>query len=122
MSKTILIENLNFAELKARRADLVSQAKEVGVNELATRYVQARTDAKQRDERMAEQGVLIADLEEKLAASQQAVAEWQEQANNFEHDLYTLKKGLVVKDKEIASLKEKFGSKSKAKTIADKSE
>lgn len=48
------IENMTFAELRAQKAALIEAAAKEPVPELAARYVQGRTDAKQRDERMAE--------------------------------------------------------------------
>ena len=65
------IENLTFAELKASGKKIVD---ELGGNELAARYVQARTDAKQRDEKLAEQGQTIANLNAALAASRAELA------------------------------------------------
>ena len=59
------IENLTFAELKASGKKIID---ELGGNELAARYVQARTDAKQRDEKLAEQGVTITNLNAALEA------------------------------------------------------
>ena len=70
------IENLSFAELKAQRTDLVESLKETDAGALAARYVQARMDAKQRDEKLAEQGKTIALLQaslEKAAGEQQAL-------------------------------------------------
>lgn len=51
------IENLSFAQLKANRKDLAASAATLPAADLAARYVQARADAKHRDERMAEMGV-----------------------------------------------------------------
>jgi hypothetical protein len=53
------VENLSAAELKARKAELIEA---LGGGELAQRYVQARTDAKMRDEKLSEQGGMIAAL------------------------------------------------------------
>jgi hypothetical protein len=53
------VENLPAAELKTRKAELIEA---LGGGELAQRYVQARTDAKMRDEKLAEQGGMIAAL------------------------------------------------------------
>lgn len=69
----IEIENLSFAELKAKRAELVEAAKTVPPEQLAERYVQARMDAKQRDEKLAEQGRTIALFQDSLAAVQKEV-------------------------------------------------
>lgn len=60
------IENLTAAELKSRKAELIEQAKKAKVDELAARYVQARTDATIRDEKLHEQGVTITSLNEAL--------------------------------------------------------
>lgn len=59
---TIEIENLSSAELKTKREELAEAIK--GEADLAARYVQARFDAKQRDEKLAEQGKTITILQE----------------------------------------------------------
>lgn len=57
------IENLSFADLKARRDELLASLKDADRAELTARYLQARTDAKQRDEKLAEQGQTITALQ-----------------------------------------------------------
>jgi hypothetical protein len=64
---TTEVENLTFDEFEKRRDELVAAMKEVPAAELAARYVQARTDAKCRDEKMGEQGKTITELQESLA-------------------------------------------------------
>ena len=63
------IEGLAAAELKKRRDELVAEAAKAPVEQLAARYVQARTDATRRDEKLAEQGETIAHLQKALDAS-----------------------------------------------------
>jgi len=63
------IENSTFAKLKAKRAELVEAAKGLPPEQLAARYVQARTDAKARDEKLADQGKTIIALQDGLAAA-----------------------------------------------------
>lgn len=63
------IENLSVAELKARRSELATAIANEPVQEIASRYIQARTDAKARDEKLAEQGKAIADLEKQLQSA-----------------------------------------------------
>lgn len=53
------IENLSFAELKLHRNALIEAASNADKSELASRYVQARTDATHRDEKLSEQGKTI---------------------------------------------------------------
>lgn len=65
------IENLALSDLKAKREEIV---KELGGGELAQRYVQARTDAKMRDEKLAEQGKTIEALQAGHAALAEALA------------------------------------------------
>lgn len=65
------IENLSFEELKTRKAELLETLKAASGGDLAVRYLQARTDAKQRDEKLAEQGKTIAHLDELLATVKQ---------------------------------------------------
>ncbi len=65
------IENLSFIGLKANRTELVEAAKVFPQGELAERYIQARTDAKHRDEKLAEQGRTISALHEALAVAKE---------------------------------------------------
>jgi hypothetical protein len=79
------IENLSFAELKEQKAGILKSLGESDKAELAARYVQARTDAKLRDDKLGEQGRTLTaleagvnslteqkvSLEQQLAASQQ---------------------------------------------------
>jgi predicted transcriptional regulator len=65
------IENLTFTELKSRHDELIAAMKDVATPELAARYVQARTDAKQRDEKMSEQGRTIKELQLALEATRE---------------------------------------------------
>lgn len=61
------IQNKSVAELKAERDALIAQAAAVEPTELATRYVQALTDAKMRDELLAEQGAIIVTAQQQAA-------------------------------------------------------
>lgn len=75
----IEIENLSAAlgaaELKARKAELVDAAAAADAAELAARYVQARIDARMRDEKLAEQGRTIGLLQDALEKAKQVEAE-----------------------------------------------
>lgn len=53
------IENLSYDELKANRETVLADVKNSKFAEVAERYLQARIDAKQRDEKLAEQGKTI---------------------------------------------------------------
>ena len=72
------IENLSFADLKAKRDELVEAAAGVPADKqpeqylhnLAARYVQARTDAKMRDEKLGEQAATIKALQDGMGALQ----------------------------------------------------
>lgn len=88
------IENLSAAELKSRKDELVAAASQADPAELAVRYVQARTDASLRDEKLSEQGKTITTLQgafDQLKASAQAdlsklggiVAELQQRVEKF---------------------------------------
>lgn len=71
---TTQIENLSAAELKAERAELAQAIAANPPEELAARYVQARLDAKIRDEKLAEQAATLRALEQGLAAATERVA------------------------------------------------
>ncbi len=58
------IENLSAAELKAKRDELAAAIAGSPPEDLAARYVQARYDAKARDEKLAEQGQTIVALQQ----------------------------------------------------------
>ena len=60
------IENLSFAEIKEQRDSLVDEASKAPTDELARKYVRARMDAVQRDEKLAEQGKTITALQQAL--------------------------------------------------------
>lgn len=69
------IENLDITALKSDKAALIAAASKAPVDELAARYVQARTDAAGRDAKLAEQGTTITSLHEALQAARQHNAE-----------------------------------------------
>lgn len=77
---TVEVENMSADELNAQKKLLPDSVREEP--ELAERYIQARLDAKQRDQRMSEMGVeitakdaRIAQLEDQVAALQRALDE-----------------------------------------------
>lgn len=63
------IENLSAAELKSRRHELKAGLASASHDELAGRYLQARTDASMRDEKLAEQGRTITTLNDAADAA-----------------------------------------------------
>lgn len=63
----IEIENMTAAQLKERASELAEQVNDD--QDLAIRYVQARLDAKLRDEKLAEQGKTIALLQDALESA-----------------------------------------------------
>ena len=65
------IEGLSYSELHKRRHELIGCCKEVDIAVLATRYVQARSDAAMRDEKMGKQGELITVLQSSLKAAEE---------------------------------------------------
>lgn len=74
MKKTHDIENMSVAELKASKNAIIAEL-QASPAELAARYVQARLDAKMRDEKLAQQGKYITQLEQTLAALEEKYAE-----------------------------------------------
>lgn len=90
------IEGLSFAELKARRADILAGLDETP-EVLAKRYLQARTDAAMRDEKLAEQGVKIKSLSEDLAAAEKQKA-------SLEGALASAGKHMADLERELAAL------------------
>lgn len=70
------VENLTAAELKAKRSEIVKsiEGEKVPVEDLITRYLQARLDAKVRDEKLAGQGATITALQQGLTVATEKVA------------------------------------------------
>lgn len=66
------VENLSATELKEQRTAII-ESLEADATELKARYVQARLDAKQRDEKLAEQGKTITLLQESLESTKAAL-------------------------------------------------
>lgn len=105
------IENMTFAELKANRAELIDAIKKTPPEDLARRYLQARTDAKQRDEKLAEQGKTIVALQDGNAALSEKVASIEAQlaSSKLAIENYTreLEAARVAHSDEMAVLNEK---------------
>ncbi len=135
---THTIENLSHAELKANRADLIAQAKEADQHELASRYVQARTDAKHRDEKLAEQGRSIEALQfavekfQKMATAAQQLADnrveviaerdkhIQESAvvlQKMKHELHDAKSQLSAAGHKVVALQEELAKAQAANAV-----
>lgn len=74
------VENLTAAELKAKRSEIVKsiEGEKVPVEDLITRYLQARLDAKVRDEKLAEQGKAITILQQELEAATEKATVWED--------------------------------------------
>lgn len=66
--------NLPYAELKQRKDELIALARKASVEDLATRFLQSLTDAKQRDEKLAEQATTLAALTSGNKALEEKVA------------------------------------------------
>ena len=71
------VKNMSFADLKAQRTEIIKslldtrtlQARDVPTSDLIAAFVGALTDAKGRDEKLAEQGKTITALQDGLEAS-----------------------------------------------------
>lgn len=100
------IENATAADIKANRVELVEQAKSATVDELAMRYVQARLDAKMRDEKLAEQGATITSLNEAIASARDRIKVMEKQISDRESII-------ARRDVEEARLKSEIESISK---------
>lgn len=78
------VENLSFAELKANRKKILKDLADVSAEDLAARYLQARTDAKQRDEKMLQQGEMITALQSDLQSTRNEISGLREQVAQLE--------------------------------------
>lgn len=84
MTALTRVENMTAQELKDSRSELIEDLTSFGnVTELAQRYVQARLDAKMRDEKMAEQGKQITDLNEEVSKREKLLNDWGSQLNQL---------------------------------------
>lgn len=78
------VENLSAAELKEQRDSIVAElsgAEGIDREEIARRYVQARFDAKFRDEKLSEQGVTINSLNDSIGLHQREIARLEGELN-----------------------------------------
>lgn len=89
------VENLSFAEMQNQKSVIIESIVTADPAELAARYLQARMDAKRRDEKLWEQGVEITGMLENLQLTKT-------QSNNI---ITSLKETISYRDKEIAELK-----------------
>ncbi len=65
------VKNMTFADLKAKRDEVINELKAVSAAELAVCFVAALTDAKVRDEKLGEQGKTITLLQEGAEAAKE---------------------------------------------------
>lgn len=92
------IENLSSAELKARRDELLAALKDAAPADVAARYLQARTDARLRDEKLAEQGATITALQSGLAAATERIESYGQTLATATQTIAALKdEGLAAK-------------------------
>lgn len=85
------IENLSLAELKQQQKELTEQLKGVGIAELAGRYLQARIDAKMRDDKLSEQGKNISLMQDGMAAAKSQIELLQSNLSDKTAELATFK-------------------------------
>lgn len=117
------IENLSAAELKERREELVAAARKAPVDQLAARYVQARTDAKLREDKLAEQGKTIMLLQQAMEKSdvgheltKQSLVQTQAALSAKEKELGASQSIITARDSERTQLIDDFQQKLAAET------
>lgn len=104
----IEIENLSFADLKKQRAELITEAAKATAEELAARYVDARTDAKQRDEKLAEQGKRIDQQQALIERALKTLDEHEQRANQAERDCATANAKIAEQLAAMAALEKQL--------------
>lgn len=109
------IENLTFAELKAKKDEAIEAGKASPLDDLAARYVQARMDAKHRDEKLAEQGTTITLLQEQVASFKSQAAQNAERADKNAAAVDASSKALAEQKQANAEL---TAEATKAKALA----
>lgn len=87
------IENMSAVELRARAAEAIAAAQTAPAADLARRYVQARLDAKRRDDTMQSQGRLIEQYEANLMAAGAALERARQEADVLRRELAQAKAG-----------------------------
>lgn len=115
------IENQTFAELKANREANLKALADVPRNDLETRYLQSRQDAKQRDGKLSEQGIMLSELTHKVEALETSIEASRQLGQNLEGRL----KEEVEKRKDAEALSEALRKKlaeSQAEVLALKSQ
>lgn len=115
------IENQTFAELKANQdANLITLGNSPR-KDLESRYLQSRMDAKQRDEKLSEQGAMLSELTHKVESLETSI----EAARQFAQNLEGRLKEEVEKRKDAEALAEAMRKKlaeSQAEVLALKSQ
>lgn len=112
------IENLPFADLKSRRAELIEQAARSTQADLAARFVDARTDAKHRDERMSEQGRTIASLNDGLDAKSHELELAKARVVDLEQQVQAYVREVSKFQEEVAAFKESLRVANRERDIA----
>ena len=114
------IENLSHAELKAQREAIIEAAGGAEKAELASRYVQARTDAKLRDEKLAEQGKTIDALTGGHDALLGQLSHREQEVKELTQKLEAALKSLSEKIGELAKSKQETGAEMMRADAAEK--
>lgn len=102
------IENATAEQLKERKAEFVERAQESGSAELATRFINARLDAKVRDQRLAEQAEQLAALQTAVQNSNQANSDMRKQLEGAAQLGKTFEEFREQVSKQVAALQEKL--------------
>lgn len=114
MSLLHQIENMSFAELKEHKEALLAELKANPPGEaLAARYLQARTDAKMRDEKLAEQGQKILEIRDELRKTSEAFVGLQSQWAGLQDAVKASSKERDAARAELAELAEKSAAQRK---------
>ena len=122
------IENLSFADLKAKRDELVEAAAGVPADKqpeqylhnLAARYVQARTDAKMRDEKLGDQAATIKALQDGMGALQTKAATAEALAGKSADQCVTLANRADELANQIVALKSQLAAETTRANTAEK--
>lgn len=98
------IENLSAAELKAQREELAKKllGEEKVKNEaVVLRYLQARIDAKLRDEKMKEQGLVIDGKDRLIESLQETISQHLKNIRRMESEIEQQRSIIGQKDKDV---------------------
>lgn len=114
------IENMSAAEIKQRWDDCADAARGTNAADLAQRYVQARFDAKLRDEKLAEQARTIEGLSTGLESAREANDGWKSKVEEMRTRIAEAEHLAISNGQRIVEMREEISAIKKRAEAAEK--